>query len=82
MGRLAELFQAFLVAVLLPIGGFQCPDVLAQQHVAFPYNPLGFSLAFRVLHHEVEGLLIDVSEKGVDGALDVMKGQQGRRVRL
>ena len=75
----AELFQSGFVAAPFPIGGFKRPNVLTQEAVAFPHNPLGLRFAFRMLHHEVECLLIDVSEKGMDGTLDVVKRQQRGR---
>jgi hypothetical protein len=32
-----------------------------------------------MVHHEVQGLLIDVGEKGMKGALDVVEWQQKRQ---
>jgi hypothetical protein len=69
---LAELFQSIFISIRFPLGGFECPNVLAQQRIALPHNPLGLSFAFWMLHHEVKGLLIDISEKRMDGALDVV----------
>ena len=53
--------------------------MLAQKGVAFSHNPLRLGFALRVIHHEVQGLLIDVGEESVKGALDVVEWQQKRR---
>lgn len=51
--------------------------MLAQQEIALAYYALGFGLTFRVVHHQLQSLLVDFREEGMNRLLYVMKRQQG-----
>ena len=56
--------------------GFEGANVLAQQGIALAHNALGLGLTFRVVHHQLQRLLVDFREEGMNRALYVMKRQQ------
>ena len=56
--------------------GFERSDVLAQQRIALAHNALGLRFAFWMVHHQLQSLLVDFREEGMDRTLYVMKRQQ------
>ena len=57
--------------------GFEGANVLAQQGIALAHNALGLGLTFRVVHHQLQRLLVDFREEGMNRTLYMMKRQQG-----
>lgn len=77
MFGLATQFSKLVFSVLSsPSVPLEYTDVLAQKCVAFSHDALGFGLMFRVPHQQLQCLLIHFGEKGVDGPLYVMNGEQ------